>query len=438
MSFSDMLESLIPDINWNIAVNGDVRHILTQDKVGFYTELTLSEARTKVRDVFKLATPSTINSLTVALCEDSDRVIDLARFRESRGKVIGFKDACFDLQTGKIRAYSSTDFCLNPLPHRLNYAEYKDEDDDWFVGVLASWVGEDCADWLCNVIAYFLFIHPNEEQVWLNLFGMGSNGKSLCLEIFSKILGEEKVIGCDLSHINQFSTASFQGKWLVIGRDSSTYVSETVTGLIKAYTGEKRGLIERKGGLSFDDDIDGKLIISTNTLIHSKDRTFGWFRRIIPVPFPNQFEKDRKFERMILSKIPVILRVLLHRAYCYAVNDISFKKYMPLSVQELITETRYSNDKVSHYWESMFFYEPTRQGVREPNFETMRFWNGKRMSELYFDYCQWYDRMYGDGAPEPGMKGFGGQYGAFMAVSKDFFRWKRSNTGSTIELIRQK
>lgn len=435
MGFSDMLETLIEDINWKVAYNGDERRIFSQHKTGYYEELTKDAARMKVRTKFKLTTPSTVNALSMALCEDEKRVIDYALFRSGRENIVGFQDACFDLTTGKIRKYSSTDFCLSPLPHRLNYAEYSAEADTWFQGVLASWVGEDCADWFANVLAYFLFIHPNEEQVWLNLFGMGSNGKSLCLKLLERILGKEKVIGCDLANINRFSTASFIGKWLVIGRDSSTYVSDGATALIKAYTGEERGLIERKGGVSFDDEIDGKMIVSTNTLIHSKDRSYGWFRRILPIPFPYQFQKDRSFERGLMARLPDIIRVLLHRAYCYTINATSFKSNLPKVVSDLITETRYTNDRVSHYWESEFFDVNEKTGVKRENLKKMREFDGWGMSTIYADYCEWHERHYGDGQPEPSLKTFGGQYGAFLTLAKDFYTWKRSRAGSTVELF---
>ena len=435
MSFSDMLEILIEDINWKVAYNGDERRIFAKHQTGFYEELTKDATRMKVRAKFKLATPSTVNALSMALCEDEERIIDLESFRKSRERIVGFQDACFDLTTGKFRKYTSTDFCLNPLPHRMNYADYSAEADSWFQGVLASWVGQDCADWFANVLAYFLFVHPNEEQVWLNLFGMGSNGKSLCLKILERILGTEKVIGCDLANINRFSTASFIGKWLVIGRDSSTYVSDGATALIKAYTGEERGLIERKGGLSFDDSIDGKMIVSTNTLIHSKDRSFGWFRRILPVPFPYQFAKDRSFEKSLMVRLPEIIRALLHRAYCYTINTTSFKSNLPKVVSDLITETRYTNDRVSHYWESEFFDANEKTGAKKENLAKMREFDGWGMSSIYADYCEWHERHYGDGQPEPSLKTFGGQYGAFLTLAKDYYKWNRSREGSTVELV---
>ena len=57
------------------------------------------------------------------------------------------------------------------------------------------------------------------------------------------------------------------------------------------------------------------------------------------------------------------------------------------------------------------------------------------MSFIYADYCDWHEKIYGDGQPEPSMKAFGGQYGAFLTNAKDFYTWKRSRDGSTVELV---
>ena len=436
MDFSAMLEELIPQINWKIALEGGDKRIFTQEKTGYYTELTKEEAKIKVRNVYKLATPSTINALTQAICEDADRIIDLTLFRTSRENFVGFLDGCFDLKTGKIRRYGSNDFCLTPLPHRLEYAPYNAAHDAWLCSVLASWVGEECADWLCNVLAYMLFVYPNPEQIWLNFFGMGANGKSLCLKILEKILGDDKLIGCDLGNINRFSGATFHGKWLVIGRDSSSFVSDGATSFIKAYTGEDKGLVEKKGGDSFDVHIQGKLIVSTNTLIQSKDRSYGWYRRLFPIPFPNTFERDPGFERAIMARQRDIIRVLLHRAYCYTVNKIPVSKYIPGPVENLMTETRYLNDRVAAYWETEFFTEERK--VKKPVIDKFLALDEKTMMEVYCDYVDWHDKHFGDGQPEPSLKTFGGQYGAFMQHAKDYFSTKKTNRGRVIVLHREK
>lgn len=432
MSFPDMLESIMDSINWKIVFEGEEKRIFTQEKTGYFIELNRNEAKMKVRSKFRLATPSTVHALTQALCEDVDRLFDVERFRQSREKIVGFQDCVFDLVSGKIRKYSNTDFVLNPLPHRLNFAEYDPEADRWFCGVLSEWVGGDVADWFCTVLAYFLFIHPNGEQIWLNLFGMGANGKSLCLKILEKILGPDKCIGCDLANINRFSSASYLGKWLVIGRDSSTFVSDAATALIKAFTGEDRGVIEKKGGNSFDDEISGKMIVSTNTLIQSKDRSFGWFRRILPVPFPNQFKTDPAFEKSVMIRLPDILRVLLHRAYCYTVNQTKLKAYLPGEVENLITETRYLNDRVAAYWDMEFF--STDKGKKTPNKEKMMLFKRINMRVVYNDYKAWHERFYGDGEAEPKERTFCGQTGAFMQHAKDFYTFKRTDEGSTVIL----
>lgn len=431
-----MLEELIPQINWKIALEGGEKRMFTQEKTGYYTELSKEEAKINVRNIYKLATPSTINALTQALTEDAERIFDLALFRTSREHIVGFLDSCYDLRTGKFRRYGSTDFCLTPLPHRMEYAPYNPDHDAWFTGVLASWVGEDCADWFCNVLAYMLFIYPNPEQIWLNFFGMGANGKSLCLKILEKILGDDKLIGCDLGNINRFSGATFHGKWLVIGRDSSSYVSDGATSFIKAYTGEDKGLVEKKGGDSFDVHIQGKLIVSTNTLIQSKDRSYGWYRRLFPIPFPNTFERDPGFERALLARLPDIIRVLLHRAYCYTVNKIPVSKYIPGDVENLMTETRYLNDRVAAYWETEFFTEERK--VKKPVIDKFLQLDEKTMMEVYCDYVDWHDKHFGDGQPEPSLKTFGGQYGAFMQHAKDYFSSKKTNRGRVVVLDKGK
>lgn len=428
-SFADLLNDLKSRINWNITFEGDQKRIFTQQDDGYFLEITKEEGKMMIRDSLPLATPATVNNLCLALLEDRERLIDAALFRRSREKIIGLLDGCFDLTTGKLRNYTSTDFCLTPLPHRLHHLPYTSDADAWFCGILASWVGDECADWFCNALAYCLFISPNTEQVWMNFFGMGSNGKSICLKLLERILGDEKVIGCDLANINRFSNATFKGKWLVIGRDSSSFVSDTATSFIKNYSGDDKGLVEVKGGGSFDAYTEGKLIVSTNTLIQSKDRTFSWFRRLFPVPFPHTFPRNPAFERGVMARLPEIIRVLLHRAYCYTKNATTLTDSMPHAVQDLLTETRYLNDRVAAYWETEFFTIDDK-----PITEKFVQLDGMTMGEVYLDYCDWHDKHYGDGAPEPSLKTFGGQYGAFMQHAKAYYTTKKTNRGRVVTL----
>ena len=387
--FFELLRQIQDDILWKIVLTGDDKTVLNQQKTGFFEELTQTECRMQVRGFEQLqyATPNTIAMLVSGLLEDADRIIDPALFRLARSRIIGFKNGVFDLQLGKMRTYASSDFVLSPLPHII--PERMDVDvEKWFMTILAEWVTPDVSDWFADVLAYFLFIHPNTENLWMNFFEAGRNGKSSCLKLLEKIVGDDKAIGADLAHINRFSNATFQGKWLILGRDSSSFVSDGATSFIKNYSGDEKALVEVKGGNSFDTYTTGKIIVSTNNLIQSKDRSFGWYRRLIPVPFPNIFELNEDFEKNLFKQIPQIIRFLLHRAYCYRQNKIPVSQYLPEPVAKLKEETRYLNDRVIAFWELNFFEKiMTDKGLQAfPVVNEFLKIHNKPMSAVYSNY----------------------------------------------------
>ena len=428
MSFPEMLEVARPEINWKVTLRESGRTIYRQVNKSFFEEITPDMCRMETRDLFPLSTPSTTSSLVTALLEDRERLFDDSLFRDSRKAAIGFKNGVFDVQTGKVRKYHTSDFILQPLPHVIPY-EIDPKTEKWFIAILNSWVGQGVGEWFCNVLGYMLFVYPNSENLWLNLFGAGQNGKSVCLELLERILGDEKVIGCDLKNINRFSGDAYQNKWLVIGRDSSSAVSDNAVSFIKTYTGDAKLLVEKKGGASFDVWNPGKLIVSTNSLIMSKDRSFAWYRRLFPIPFPNEFPRDEKFKDSLFQRIPEITRILLHRAYLYRQTETTLFKSIPTDVEELRKETRKLNDRITAFWEEYFCDD----GQLLP--DKLLNAHGKTMNEIYQLYTQWHESEFGETALEPSLKVFGGPYGALLqSPAGKYFTYRRSNTGRRVEL----
>ncbi len=424
-----------------MTLQGEDKYIFVQEPAGYFRELTLAECRMALREIEGLsnATPGLIAGLVTGLLEDSERLINPGLFRESRIQGIGFNNGIFDLLTGKMRKYTSSDFILAPLPH--NIPDHIDPDiERWFLGILEDWVSPGVAPWFRLLLAYLLFIYPNGENLWVNFFEAGRNGKSSCLKLLERIVGDEKAIGCDLQHINRFSNATFQGKWLILGRDSSSFVSESATSFIKNYSGDEKALVEVKGGTSYDDYVSGKIIVSTNNLIQSKDRSFGWYRRLIPVPFPHKFPLNPQFERTMFKHLPQIIRIVLHSAYLYRHNDIMISQTLPKPVESLKQETRFLSDRVAAFWELDFFEKvETQDGTRTvPNSQRMLHAHQKSMLDLYGMFEAWHHRFFGDGTVEPSLKSFGGPYGAFLSHAKDWYYYTRKRNGRFIELRKDK
>lgn len=433
MEFPEMLEKIKPKINWKVTTFSETSYIYRQLKETYFEQVSQTRARMEVRNVFRLTTPSTVNSLVKALIEDEERLFDDTLFLSSRQKTVGFINGVFDLLTGTMRPYRSSDFICNPLPHEIQQ-DVEPSAEKFLMHTLEQWVGEEAAGWFADLLGYILFVYPNREDVWCNFFGQGANGKSICLGMLEKILGDAKTIGCDLKNINRFSGDAFKDKWLVIGRDSSPTVSDSATSFIKTFTGDRKLLVERKGGDSFDVPNTGKLIVSTNHLIQSKDRSYGWYRRLIPIPFPNTFKKNDKFEEKVYSLIPAITRVLLNRAYMYLKSETAIFASVPKPVQDLIRETRMLNDRVTAFWEGYFFTE-LDAGRTSLDWNVMAFVHGKTMSDVFDCYRIWHEGEFGELEIEPSLKTFGGPYGAFLSgPAGKYFFYKRDHYGRRVEV----
>lgn len=435
-SFAELLESLKSEIHWKVSLHDETKQIYRQVSRSFFEPLSLTACKMEIRSRLHLAAPTTISNLVTAITEDQGRLFDDALFCESRKRAIGFINGVFDLQTGKLRPYQSSDFVLDPLPHHLPEQRSKSA-EKWFLSILMQWVGEDTADWFVNALAYMIFIFPNTEQVWLNFFGSGANGKSLCLEILERAVGDKKCIGCDLKHINRFTGDTVQDKWLVIGRDSSSEVSESAVSFIKTFSGDPKVLVEKKGGASFDTLNQGKLIVSTNSLIQSKDRSYAWYRRLLPIPFPNVFARNEKFRQEIFQRLPEIIRLLAHRAYLYHHNEASLWGSVPKSVKELLKETRIMNDRVAAFWEGYFFKKVETDDLSgwSLDWKKIHLADGWTMTQMYDCFVRWHEQEFGDMPVLPSMKTFCGQYGEFLSGEAGrYFTYKRTESGRIISL----
>ena len=441
-----MLQEVMDKVTWKIAVHGenDLR-IYRQHRGTYFERIYKYQCKQELREFFPWQTSAEISGLCDSLLEDAERMFDDGLFLQARKRIVGFKNAVFDLLTGQVRKYQGSDYWLNPLPYNLPEQVAPDV-ERWFIAIVAQWVGADVAEWFLNALAYFLFIYPNKEHIWLDLFGTGRNGKSSLLALLEEILGDSNTIGCDLKNIGKFSGDAFKDKWLVIGHDSSEVVSEQATAFIKRLTGEKKLHVEKKGGAEYDTDNTCKLIVSTNYLIQSKDRSYGWYRRLVPVPFTNRFPISATFDDDLLAKTPDIARLLLHRAYLLSHNKQQLLHCLPDRVGELREETRMLNDRLAAFWQLYFHRDVERRSrnahgqdetilLNELHADHLRETHNQPMSTLYDVYCQWHQQEFGGSPIEPSLKTFGGPHGAFLqSDAGEYFAYERTKTGRVVKL----
>lgn len=209
---------------------------------------------------------------------------------------VQFKKKLKNIETCEEMMASPKYFIFNPIPYDLGTSEETPEIDKLFV----SWVGEEHRQELYEVLAFLLITSYFIHRIII-LLGSGANGKGTFQKIVRKFLGSSNITSSSLSLLLQ---SRFEGSKLYkklvcqIGETNFTTISKTE--YLKNLTGEDLVRIEFKGKDGFDEENYAKIIINTNSLPPTLDKTDGFYRRQKIIDFPNQFPQEKD----VLVNIP--------------------------------------------------------------------------------------------------------------------------------------
>ena len=157
-------------------------------------------------------------------------------------------------------------------------------------------------DVMQELFGYLLLKDYNIQKAFM-FIGDGANAKTTLLNLFKAFIGEDNISAVSLQKLlkNDFALAELYGKLANIHDDISDKAL-SYTGGFKMLTGGGTISAEKKYKKPFTFTNYAKLIFTTNKLPETHDKTSAFFRRWIPVNFPNVFEGNKK-DTNILDKI---------------------------------------------------------------------------------------------------------------------------------------
>jgi len=211
---------------------------------------------------------------------------------------IQFKDEIFDIKTGETLKPTSEYFVTNPIPYQLHKDKFMNT--PMMDKIFEEWVGKDYVQTLYEIIAYCLL--PDYPMNRLFCFiGGGMNGKSKYLELLCKFIGEHNCTSTELDTLisSRFEVTRLHKK-LVCQMGETNFNEISRTSILKKLTGGDLIGFEYKNKNPFHDKNYAKIIISTNNLPTTTDKTIGFYRRWLIIDFPNQFSEQKD----ILKDIP--------------------------------------------------------------------------------------------------------------------------------------
>lgn len=261
-----------------------------------------------LNEISKLTNENTIDSKDKGEILEAMRQIGRAKVpKESNLKYIQFKNKLIEIQPPNTfynketifieKEVTPEYFITNPIPYNLSDSDKTPQMDKIFT----EWVGEEYTQVLYEILAYCIYPDYPLNRIFF-LIGSGSNGKSTFLKILSKFLGKQNLCSTELEFLvkNRFETSKLYKKLACIMGETN-FNQLTNTSLLKRLcSGTDLIGFEKKNKNSFDDYNYAKIIIASNSLPETTDKTDGFYRRW------NIIEFNKKFTEKIdiLNTIP--------------------------------------------------------------------------------------------------------------------------------------
>lgn len=218
--------------------------------------------------------------------------------KEVKPTWIQFKDTIYDVLTGDGFEATSKYFVTNPIPYALHKEKYIETPH--MDKIFKEWVGEDYVKTLYEIIAYCLLPSYPIHRLFC-FIGEGMNGKSCFLRLLEKFVGLKNVTATELDTLmtSRFELTRLHKKLVcIMGETNFSELRKTST--IKKLTGQDMIGFEYKNKNLFEGANYAKILIATNNLPTTTDKTLGFYRRWCIIDFPNRFTEEKE----ILDDIP--------------------------------------------------------------------------------------------------------------------------------------
>lgn len=277
----------------------------------------------------------------------------MQRNEDLNSNYINLKNGLYNLITKEFISHTPSIFCLNQLDCYYNPDAY----DDNVYNVLRSLAceDEDIITLLIQMLGYFLLPDCRFQKSFI-LLGNGRNGKSMFLEMIRNWLGDDNCSSLALEDLSQrFKSAELIGKMINIGDDSGHNLLQNTAIFKKLVTGDSI-TIEMKNVQPFKFVNTSKMIFAANTLPPTTDKSEGFFRRCIIIPFNARYlETDKNYDPKMIDKISTenakayLLQLAIKGLDSLIENN---KFYESSNTKSISSYYELSNNNIMMWWQS--------------------------------------------------------------------------------------
>ncbi len=303
---------------------------------------------------------------------------------------VQFKDTIVDIETGEELKATPKYFVTNPIPYQLHKEKFIET--PIMDRIFEEWVGKEYVQTLYEIVAYCLIPDYPIHRLFC-FIGAGLNGKSCFLRLLKKFVGEENCTSTELDILlsSRFEITRLHKK-LVCIMGETNFSEMSKTSIIKKLTGQDLIGFEYKNKNPFEDLNYSKILIATNNLPTTTDKTIGFYRRWLILDFPNRFSEkkeilneipEEEFESLAVKSL-MVLKELLNNKEFHKEGSIEqrMKKYEDHSdpLEKFIKE--FTKEEANGHIFKFDFERKLNEWCKENRFRTMsEVAIGKKMKE---------------------------------------------------------
>ena len=215
--------------------------------------------------------------------------------------VINLKNTRYDIRSGKCLEFTPDAIEFDRIPVTYDPSAYCSDLDKMLNRVFLG--DREVINLFEEMIGACLLKHNRYQKAFM-LYGSGSNGKSTILNLVKKFLGSRNYSSIALEKVtDRFNVAELENRLANIGDDIDNVVIKDTGTLKKLFAGNSIQ-VERKGERPFTIEPYATHIYSANNIPRSFDKSDGFYRRWLFIPFNAKFSsEDPDYDPLIEDKI---------------------------------------------------------------------------------------------------------------------------------------
>lgn len=290
---------------------------------------------------------------------------------------ISFLNGRLDLNTMKFEPHSPDHLETIQLHVNWNPDATGETADEFFK--TATCGDKDCEKLLYEAIGYSFLKTQALHKAFL-LIGTGRNGKSTFLDIIKEIVGRENTTAISFKDLGEkFRVAELHNRLVSLSGDISAQPLKD-SDLFKQICGGDEITIERKNAHPFTDTVFATLFFSANKLPRTPDTSFGFYRKLIIIPFDANLSRVSQVEGALFQEKLMQTEELEYIAYkaILAIKEVFKTTHQftePEGVKKIMQEYKVENSSVLSW-------------IVAKKFDNT-YLKSKKFEEIYAEYTLW-------------------------------------------------